>query len=294
MRGYLVTNHFLNSEKFSEITRYLMASAERFEIELYHITNAELISKLPADSKAYAEYFAKESISFVLFWDKDIRLAKLIEKAGVRVFNSADAIERCDDKSLCYISLINSNIPMPETVISPKTFFKVERYPESFIKSLEEKLGYPMVVKERYGSFGAQVYLAKSSNELENIIAQTSPSELIFQKFIRESFGRDYRLNVVGDRVVTAMERYNDDDFRANLTNGGSMKPYTPTKEQEKLAISVCRALELDFAGVDILACDPPLLCEVNSNAHFVNIYNCTGVNVADHIMEYINRKVGK
>ena len=59
------------------------------------------------------------------------------------------------------------------------------------------------------------------------------------------------------------------------------------------MALKVCRELKLDFAGVDIMfgKQGEPVLCEVNSNAHFKNIYDCTGVNVADEIMEYILNK---
>ena len=96
------------------------------------------------------------------------------------------------------------------------------------------------------------------------------------------------------DRVVTAMERINENDFRANITNGGRMKKYAPTKEQREMVLLVCRELHLDFAGVDILFGKEgePILCEVNSNAHFKNIYDCTGVNVADHIIQYIKEKI--
>ena len=99
---------------------------------------------------------------------------------------------------------------------------------------------------------------------------------------------------MVGDKVVTAMERINQDDFRANITNGGSMKKYEPTKEQCEMAINVCRELKLDFAGVDIMfgKDNEPILCEVNSNAHFKNIFDCTGVNVADFILQYIWEKI--
>ena len=50
------------------------------------------------------------------------------------------------------------------------------------------------------------------------------------------------------------------------------------------------KAIGLDFAGVDILfgEQEEPIVCEVNSNAHFKNIYDCTGVNTADYILEYI------
>ena len=52
-------------------------------------------------------------------------------------------------------------------------------------------------------------------------------------------------------------------------------------------------ALGLDFGGVDLLeAEDGPVVCEVNSNAHFAGLLSATGVNPADHIMQYIRRTV--
>ena len=71
------------------------------------------------------------------------------------------------------------------------------------------------------------------------------------------------------------------------------MKPYTPSVEECEIAVKACRALGLDFAGVDLLfGKDGPLLCEVNSNAHIKNILDCTGINVADFIFEYIKEQI--
>ena len=90
------------------------------------------------------------------------------------------------------------------------------------------------------------------------------------------------------------MLRFNDKDFRSNVSNGGKMQPFTPTKMQANLAIKACRAIKLDFGGVDILfgKDDKPIVCEVNSNLHFKSTLICTNVNVADNIMEYINGKL--
>lgn len=94
--------------------------------------------------------------------------------------------------------------------------------------------------------------LGKSRQDIESIFNKTK-EPLIFQKFIDNCVGRDIRLNVVGDKVVASMLRYNDNDFRANITNGGSMEKYNPTQEEVKMAIDTCKALNLDFCGVDIL-----------------------------------------
>ena len=157
------------------------------------------------------------------------------------------------------------------------------------------ELGFPMIIKECYGSFGQQVYMVHTKEELLKKVKETSPKPIIFQEFIKTSFAKDLRLQVVGDQVVASMYRYSDTgDFRANISNGGKMRYYEPTKEEQTIALKSCEAIGLDFAGVDLLFGEEgqPLVCEVNSNAHFRNIYDCTQVNVAEMIMEYILNKL--
>lgn len=90
--------------------------------------------------------------------------------------------------------------------------------------------------------------------------------------------GRDRRLFVVGDRVIAAIERRNEHgDFRANIEHGGVASAYFPTAQESALALAACRALGLDFGGVDLLeAEDGPVVCEVNSNAHFAGLLSAT------------------
>ena len=113
------------------------------------------------------------------------------------------------------------------------------------------------------------------------------------QELIRESIGRDVRVNVVGDKVVSAMERYNENDFRSNISNGGSMKKIVLTPEIEVIAIKAAEIIGLDFAGVDVLfGNDGPIVCEVNSNPHFKSSLECTGVDMSEKIMDYIAEKM--
>ncbi|MBR2190230.1 MAG: RimK family alpha-L-glutamate ligase, partial [Eubacterium sp.] len=64
--------------------------------------------------------------------------------------------------------------------------------------------------------------------------------------------------------------------------------------EEKEIAIKACKKIDLDFAGVDIIWNEDgkPLLCEINSNAHFKNIFDCTGVDAADAIIKYILKKI--
>ena len=141
-----------------------------------------------------------------------------------------------------------------------------------------------------------QVYLAESEEEVFSYTKKLEGIPFLYQKYLEKSAGRDVRLQVVGNQVVASMYRYSENgDFRANLSSGGSMKPYLASEREKALAVRTVEALGLDFAGVDLLFSEngeADFVCEVNSNAHFKNIHTCTGVNTADCIMEYIFGKL--
>lgn len=284
MRGWLVVNGFFCTGKFTELTEMFVAAAERKGICLEVRSNSEIYTGIfeldPAVSRP----------DFVLFWDKDVILARYLELSGIPVYNSSRSIEVCDDKRKTYLSLLEAGIPIPRTISAPMTYENVGFPSLDFVDSLEGGLGYPLIVKEAFGSFGEQVYMAGNRGELERILKAIEKKPFLLQQYISSSRGQDLRLQVVGDQVVAAMRRYSDHDFRANITSGGHMEGYEPEEAACLLAVRACQAAGCDFAGVDLLFTeDGFLVCEVNSNAHFKNLYDCTGINTADYIMEYIS-----
>ncbi len=224
----------------------------------------------------------------VLFWDKDTRLARALESAGVSVYNSAAAVALCDDKSETHRVLAENGIPMPKTLLAPMTYVEVSEPIEPFLTAAEKELGFPLVVKECFGSLGEQVYLAETREQLCALAYGMRHRPFLLQEFIREAAGEDRRLYVVGDRVVAAMKRVNSADFRANIAHGGQAVAYVPTSDEEALAVRCCRLLGLRFGGVDLLC--GGLVCEVNSNAQMAGITACTGVDVAGAIVEEVLR----
>ena len=287
-RGLLVVNAFLRTNKFDELYTFLREAAEGEGMRLEVMTNAELVCALEGD-------FSPTDYQFVVFWDKDVLLAQRLEQLGMRLFNSARSIALCDDKSLTWLALREHHIPMPRTVPAPKTFPAIGYPDPAFAAEIGKALGYPVVVKECYGSFGQQVYLCQTEAELLEKTRQLAGVPILYQQAVCESMGHDVRINVVGGRVAASiLRRSSDGDFRSNLTLGGTMEPYTPTEAEAQLAIRVTELLGLDFAGVDVLfGKDGPLLCEVNSNAHFKTTLACTGVNMAECIMQHIKKQLG-
>lgn len=267
MNGILLVNHFLNGEKFNELHSHLVKSAKKQNINLVIKTNLELAA-------------AKVNTDFVLLWDKDINLARRIEKGGVPVFNSSSSVAVCDDKARTYIEL-SGIVPQPKTLIAPKTYFHVDM--SEFVDTAIEHLGLPLVFKECFGSFGEQVYLCKTR---EDVMSHITAKPFILQEFIADSAGSDTRIEIVGGKFVSAVKRNNPADFRSNVTNGGTMTPVVPDNEMIETARKACAVPGLTFGGVDIL--DNGMVCEVNSNAHIINIMNATGIDIAPIIFNEI------
>ena len=285
MKAWLIVNGFISSAKFHDLYGYLDRAAKKHGITLDIKTTDSLVCKSNGE-------ILGEGVDFVLFWDKDVHLARRLEKIGLKLFNSAESIGICDSKALTAEAL-EGKVATPRTIIAPKTFEGVGYNNLDFLENATRVLGLPMIIKEAYGSFGAQVYLAKTLDEAKKIVDAIGHKEFIMQEFIEESVGRDVRVNVVGGRVVSAMERYNENDFRSNITNGGSMRKIEITKEIENAALIACEVICLDFAGVDVLfGKDGPIVCEVNSNPHFKSSLECTGVDMSELIISYIAEKL--
>ncbi len=288
MNGWLIVNSFVKWDKFSEIYELLLDAGKKIGVSLEMKTSSDIFCSVQS------EFAPLKLPDFAIFWDKDILLARRLEKMGLRLFNSSDSIETCDDKGQTAIALQAGGIRTPLTFLSPKAYPAFGCTDMNFLRKAEEKLGYPMVIKENRGSFGQQVHLASNAYEAERLIASFKEHPFIMQEYIEESAGRDVRVNVVGGRVVASMYRYNDNDFRSNITNGGSMKKYEASEAQAKIAIDACKAIGLDFAGVDVLfGKDGPIICEVNSNPHFKTTLECTGINMAEHIISHIAEVMG-
>lgn len=282
MKIGLVVNGFVENSKFNTLYSLLFDSAKKNNIELIKIKTTDFLINFEDD---IINYLKEHKIEKIIFWDKDVLFAKYLENNGFRLYNNSQSIEICDDKNYTNIILANNNIPIPKTILMP--FYYSEYKNLDFINNL--KINYPVILKEAKGSFGMQVYLVNNEEELKEKLFLLSPKRMQIQEYIFESSGKDIRVMVVFGKVVAAIEREAKDDFRANLTLGATAKTYVCSKFEEELAIKISKILNLDFCGIDFLKSSRGILvCEVNSNAHFKNLFDVTNINVADYIFEGI------
>lgn len=278
---WVIYNGSLVSDKFADQARLVADAAERAGITAVVVKNYEVLMDLSLDA---------ELPDFAVLLDKDILLGFYLQSQGVPVYNDPAVIGLCDNKATQYIRLAEAGLPMPETIVAPKVYPNFSILESGYFERVIEKLGFPMIIKEGHGSFGMKVYLIHNEAEFYDKVESLRGVDFVFQEFIASSRGRDIRVNIVGGKIVAAMHRRSETDFRANITNGGQATLIDLTDAQRTVALQAAEAVGAEFAGVDLLfgANEEPLVCEVNAAAHIRNILNVTGINVADAMIAYI------
>lgn len=229
---------------------------------------------------------------FCVYLDKDKYVAEMLERSGVRLFNSARAVELCDDKMTTHIALSGGGIPMPDTLPGLLCYDKTAKVSPAALDMIEKRLGYPVIVKLSYGSLGKGVFKADDRAALEALAEEVKTYSHLFQKYVAASHGRDLRVIVVGGRVLGGMIRSSDTDFRSNVGLGGKAKAAEVPQAAAEYALKAAEMLGLDYCGIDFLLSPSPVLCEVNSNAFFDAFEAATGINVAAAYAEHIIRNI--
>ena len=233
---------------------------------------------------------------FVIYLDKDIYLARILEKSGIPMFNKADFIKLCDDKMLTFIKCVDMGIKMPDTFAGPLVYTSIQEPHLEFLDEIIEKLGFPMVVKKVYGSLGEGVFLVQNKEELTTLYKEICHSPVLFQRYVSSSKGRSIRVIVIDGKVFGAFIRKNGGDFRSNFgTTAGSEKLENPDK-YFSFAAKIAEKLQIEYAGIDLLDDDNGeiVMCEINSNAFFEEFEKTTGLNVAKAFAEMVVKKVNE
>lgn len=224
-----------------------------------------------------------------VFLDKDKATARLLEKSGVKLFNSADSIELCDDKFLTHIALANRGILMPDSISAPLCYYPDAEIPKEFLDEVADKLGFPLVAKKCFGSLGAGVSLINNMQELISYENTDKLTAHFYQRFIGCG-GEDIRVIVIGGKYVCSMKRSNKNDFRSNVELGGRGQKFGADEELIELCERVTEILKLDYCGIDVLFDEQgkKYICEVNSNAFFAEAERVCGINIAKRYVDFI------
>lgn len=217
-----------------------------------------------------------------------LAVLRQFEQMGIYTINSALGIARSRDKLHAMQILSRHAIGLPLTAFV--------RRKEDVLPALQRVGGAPVIIKLLEGTQGVGVILADSVKVAQAIVEtlQSKQQNVLLQKFVKESKGKDIRAFVVGDRVVAAMRRQaTGDEFRSNVHRGGSATAIQLPPEYVETAVRAAQILGLRVAGVDMLeGTTGPQVMEVNSSPGLEGIEGSTKLDVAGAIIEEIEKQV--
>ncbi|NQV29417.1 MAG: RimK family alpha-L-glutamate ligase [Candidatus Marinimicrobia bacterium] len=215
-------------------------------------------------------------------------VVRQFEQMDVFCANTAAAISTSRDKLRSLQILSRHRIGIPQT-----TFVRDKK---DVLPAIQRVGGAPVVIKLLEGTQGIGVLLAETISAAEAIIEmlQSQKQNVLIQKFVAESKGRDIRAFVVGDQVVAAMRRVaQGQEFRSNVHRGGKTERVVLNQEYQETAVRAAQIMGLRVAGVDLLESnDGPQIMEVNSSPGLEGIEGCTQLDIAGSIIDYIAAQV--
>lgn len=239
--------------------------------------------------KLYIDEFKKRGIRLELVYDYnpgrvglpdfaiirtiDPSLTKRLEQAGVMCFNNSKVSYITNDKALCYKYVSSKGIRIMPTYYSAGDIRR-----------------FPVVVKPKNSHGGDRVIMCTTREELfsklqlyedDNYVAQAAASDL----------GRDLRVYVIGNKIITAMLRQSDKDFRSNFCLGGRAQVYKLSNEERALVNKIIGLFDFDFVGIDFVFDKGSIVFnEIEDVVGSRMVYACTDINIVklytDHIAE--------
>ncbi|MET3442884.1 RimK family alpha-L-glutamate ligase [Variovorax paradoxus] len=227
---------------------------------------------------------------------KRLGVLHALRELGVPVYNDARAIERSVDKSMTSLLLHAAGIPAPATWAT-ESAAQARR-----IAMRETAAGHALVLKPLFGSQGKNLQLVGEvdgvHHPMPDIDARYAGLAYL-QRFVppTASPGFDWRVLVVGGRAITAMRRVST-HWIHNVAQGARCEPAGLEPALAQLAEWAARALDMDYAGVDLIAAanGPKIqVIEVNGVAAWQGLQRVTGFNIARAIVDdLLDRKMAQ
>ncbi len=215
-------------------------------------------------------------------------VVRQFEQMGVFCLNSSLAIAVARDKLRSLQVLSRRDIGLPPTAFV--------RGRDDILPAIDRVGGAPVIIKLLEGTQGVGVILADTRKSAEAIIETLhgARQNVLIQKFVAESKGRDIRAFVVGGKVIAAMRRMAvGQEFRSNVHRGASTESVILDESYKRTAVRATQVMGLHVAGVDLLEADGgPQVMEVNASPGLEGIEGATGVDVAGKIIEHLEQQV--
>lgn len=207
-------------------------------------------------------------------------LKDCINRLAKHQYNRLEGLNRFVNKANELLTLAGGSLCFPKYILGRQGISYEE---------IADYLGVPFVAKGLLSSQGRQVYLVSGKEVYEKIRNKHGEEELLFQEFVKSSYGRDVRFFMIQGEVIACMERRAKEGFRANFALGGSVEKYEVDHRIREIGREIYEKTGLELLGVDLLFGEEDyVFCEINVTPGIEGMERATGVNVAGKIIGHV------
>ena len=210
-----------------------------------------------------------------------LSLLHALRELGVPVYNDARAIEKSVDKAMTSFLLHRAGIATPMAWVTEDA----NHARRMVVK--ETSLGHELVMKPLFGAQGEGLQRLAAGMSLPDMA--TFQGVAYLQRFVdaRKKGWHDWRVFVVGDRAVAAMQRHGK-SWINNVAQGARCVASDLDRELANLAVRANEALGLDYSGVDLIRDHDgkAYVIEVNGIPAWKGLQSVTPVNIAQLLVD--------
>jgi tetrahydromethanopterin:alpha-L-glutamate ligase len=212
----------------------------------------------------------------------------ILKILGVMVYNDARAIERTVDKAMTSVLLKRSGVPTPETWVCES------RAEAESLVARELSLGRRLVMKPLFGSQGIGITLIDSLVSVPD--AAGFGDVYYLQRYVEsrhDDAWRDWRVLVVANRAIAVMLRRSP-HWITNRARGGRCHAVDLDRSLCELAEHAARAVDIDYAGVDLLQDGEGrlLVTEVNSIPAWYGLLGVSSFNITERLVDHLLARI--
>ena len=237
--GWLIYKKEDASKNQSYIT-WFIEEAKQQNILLKLILREELL--IGIDGRNYFTYYENKHIdlpNFCIIRTIESTLQAHFAAQNIPCFNNFQTSIICNDKSATHIEVAKLGIPAVKT-------FHYESYPKT------PPLPYPFILKTINGRSGSEVFLIENNEDYLNSKLKINNEDFVIQA-IQSQIGKDLRVFVIGKKIIAAVLRVNNNDFRANFKLGGSAFLYHLTIDEVEMINKIINHFDFGLVGIDFL-----------------------------------------
>lgn len=210
---------------------------------------------------------------FAICRHPDHTLTRHMEAMGIPVFNNSHVSEICNDKMRTYQYVSSLGVDIMDTA---------EAY------GVNCPLPYPVVIKSVGGKGGSEVFLVNNDEEFNAASGKLAGKRRLVQAVASER-GRDLRVYVLGDEIITSVLRSSDTDFKANYSLGGSISLYSLSDTEHSTVNKIISAFNFGLVGIDFIFDKGKIVFnEIEDVVGARMVYSLTDIDVAGRYLDFI------